>query len=176
MSSFREDMEKYAALWDNAVKNNVFGDEKKPEEKKAIPNTGYFGNPTYMEDEDMEQQFLEAKNNKFAKDLAHWTMMVEDICPKKEVLKEEEKEIVHFNPVHKSTFGKDQEPKVTQNWAVGGKEYFKLEELKVKLEKLESELNSLVAEDLEKDSEKMQAKIDDLKKEIDDVSDSLTKE
>ncbi|MEI8270261.1 MAG: hypothetical protein WCG45_02740 [bacterium] len=175
MSSFREDLEKYAALWDNAVKNNVFGDEKKQPEEKTIPNTGYFGNPTEVPEEEMEQ-FLESKNNKFSKDLAYWTMLVEDICPKKEVIEEEEKEIVHFNPVQKSTFGKDQEPKVSQNWAMGGKEYFKLEELKVKLEKLESELNAFDAKSLEKESGKMQSKIDDLKKEIDDVSDSLTKE
>lgn len=176
MGSFQEDIEKYTALWDKAVRENAFG--KKEKEKDVKPDVGYFGTPSYIPDEEMDQQLLESKKLKFQENLKIWTNLLQDFCPNnEEILKEEKKEEKpHFNPIEKFSVGKDQEPKVTQNFAMGGKEYFKLEELKVKLEKLESELNALDANSSEKESKKMQSKIDDLKQEIDDVSDSLAKE
>jgi chaperonin cofactor prefoldin len=70
-----------------------------------------------------------------------------------------------------ASVGKDQDVDVTQNWGVGGKEHFQLEELKVSLEKLESKLNAIESKgDSGSDAQK---KIDELKKRIDDLSDSL---
>jgi polyhydroxyalkanoate synthesis regulator phasin len=180
MSDMRSDINKFAKIWDSALEKGIFDDAPKlPPAREPGDTSDFFGQ--YMSDEyDMDEPLNEvdtkywAKVARMADHSGHYVdPLSEETKPSKEDAKNVAEKIAGaHNPIRPGTIGKDQEPKVTQNWGVGGKEHFQLEELKVRLEKLESKLNSIESKgDSGKDT---QGKIDSLKKQIDELSDSLS--
>lgn len=178
LSNMMDDIEKYAAMMDNAFAKGVFQDEKKEvpaTQDDEAANTDFFGQ--YLNDEyDIDKPLNEV-------DSKYWALVAKMADPlEKEVITESKEEVKDIsdtlakahNPIQPNAVGKDQDVKITQNWGVGGKEYFQLEDLKVRLEKLESKLNAIEAEG--QSGKSTQDKIDDLKKQIDELSDSLSGE
>lgn len=177
------DINKYAKIWDDALTKGIFDDAPKAarntpsEEEDSFFGADFFGqnrSPEYDPDaplNEVDSQYW-AKVSKMADHSQYVDPLKEETTPSKEVVgKSTDKMASSYNQVKRSSIGKDQDLNVTQNWGVGGKEHFQLEEIKVELEKLESKLNSL--ESNNQSSSDVQSKIDRLKKQIDDLSDSL---
>lgn len=180
MSDMMDDINKYAAIWDDALAKGLFKDAPKPPTPSEPEETAdFFGQ--YMSGEyDMDQPLNEVDTKYWAQvsrlaDPHGYTDPLKVVSESKEDAKKMAAALATaHNPIHPNSVGKDQEPEVTQNWGVGGKEYFQLEELKVRLEKLESKLNAMETEG--KSGKDTQSKIDGLKKQIDELSDSLSGE
>jgi hypothetical protein len=78
------------------------------------------------------------------------------------------------NPIYYYSAGKDQEPHVTQNWAMGGKEVQELEEVKVKLHQLENKLATMMGEGKpDRQVQKLESELRKLRDRLDELSDSL---
>lgn len=178
ISNMMDDINKYAAIWDDAQAKGIFKDAPKPPTPSEPEETADFFGQYLTDDYDMDRPLNEV-------DTKYWAQVSRLADPngyvdplkvvsesKEDAKKVADKMATAHNPITPTSVGKDQDPEVTQNWAVGGKEYFQLEELKVRLEKLESKLNAMETE--EKSSKSTQSKIDELKKQIDDLSDSLS--
>lgn len=177
MSDMLDDINKFAKIWDAAQEAGIFG----APESKVNPNeeegwgSDFFGQNFGANDG--EEMFIESE-------VSYWAecSRISDFTGKKlnEAKAENssgDKKLANkmgdaHNPVYPNSLGKDQKMNVSQNWGVGGKEHFDLEQLKIDLEKLESKLNALDAEG--KSSNSVQSKIDDIKKQIDELSDSLS--
>lgn len=176
-SSMMDDINKYAAIWDTALAKGIFPDkpiQAKPEneeEEESFFGADFFGQNLRSAEYDMDEPLNEV-------DTKYWAQ-ISRLADPNSYLKESKEEIKSVadamgkahNPVLPNTIGKDQNLNVAQNWGVGGKEYFQLEELKVRLEKLESKLNAIEGQG--KSGKDSQSKIDELKKQIDNLSDSL---
>lgn len=173
----RDDINKFAKIWDAAQEKGIFDDVPK-QAKPQISDDGWgsdFFGQNYTADADTPINENEAK---------YWAQVsrMSDFADIKEInesvsTQNDKKDLADtlakaHNPVYPNTVGKDQDINVTQNWGVGGKEHFDLEDLKVRLEKLESKLNA--AETEGKSTTDMQKKIDDIKKQIDELSDDLS--
>lgn len=180
LSNMMDDIERYAAMMDNAFEKGVFKDEKKETPAEVAQddeqsNTDFFGQ--YIGDEyDIDRPLNEV-------DSKYWALVAKMVDPLgKDIITESKEEVKEIsdalakshNPIYPNTVGKDQDVKITQNWGVGGKEHFQLEDLKVRLEKLESKLNAIESEG--QSGKSTQDKIDDLKKQIDELSNSLSGE
>lgn len=180
LSNMMDDIERYAAMMDNAFEKGVFKDEKKETPAEVAQddeqsNTDFFGQ--YIGDEyDIDRPLNEV-------DSKYWALVAKMADPLgKDIITESKEEVKEIsdalakshNPIYPNTVGKDQDVKITQNWGVGGKEHFQLEDLKVRLEKLESKLNAIESEG--QSGKSTQDKIDDLKKQIDELSNSLSGE
>lgn len=188
-SSFLDDINKYAAIWDAAQDKGIFKDAPKPPQPPQPRNPdaedSFFGADFFGQNRSSEYDIDEPINEVDSK---YWAtvsrmadptgkyidpLMTEESVPSKEnIKKSSEKMAGAHNPVYPASVGKDQDMQVTQNWGVGGKEHFQLEDLKVRLEKLESKLNSLEATS-DGPAKSTQDKIENLKKQIDELSDSL---
>jgi hypothetical protein len=78
------------------------------------------------------------------------------------------------NPIYYYSAGKDQEPHVTQNWAMGGKELTELENMKVKLHQLENKLATMIGEGKpDRQVQKLESELRKLRDRLDELSDSL---
>ena len=176
MSDMMSDINKYAAIWDDALAKGIFADAPKPPQAAEPGETADFFGQYLSDDYDMDKPLNEV-------DVKYWAQVsqlagqgqsfMEETTPSKpEVKKVAEKLAGAHNPVPPETIGRDQDVDITQNWGVGGKEHFQLEDLKVRLEKLESKLNALESEG--KSGKDAQSKIDGIKKQIDELSDSLS--
>ena len=180
LSYMMDHIERYAAMMDNAFEKGVFKDEKKETPAEVAQddeqsNTDFFGQ--YIGDEyDIDRPLNEV-------DSKYWALVAKMADPLgKDIITESKEEVKEIsdalakshNPIYPNTVGKDQDVKITQNWGVGGKEHFQLEDLKVRLEKLESKLNAIESEG--QSGKSTQDKIDDLKKQIDELSNSLSGE
>jgi hypothetical protein len=185
MSDMMDDINKYAAIWDAAQEKGIFKDAPKPPQpRNQDAEDSFFGADFFGQNRSAEYDIDEPINevdskywatlSRMADPLSHYVdpLMTEESVPSKENTKNAaEKMAGSHNPIHPNSVGKDQDMQVTQNWGVGGKEHFQLEDLKVRLEKLESKLNGIESKG---DSGKStQDKIDGLKKQIDELSDSL---
>lgn len=189
MSDMMDDINKYAAIWDDALAKGIFKDsdaaaaaarqERKSasaeDEEESFFGADFFGqhrSAEYDRDEPLNEADTKywAEVSKLA-DPHGYTDPLKLVESKEDAKKAAEAMAKSHNPINSQSVGKDQDPEITQNWGVGGKEYFQLEELKVRLEKLESKLNSMETEG--KSGKDTQGKIDGLKKQIDDLSDSL---
>lgn len=187
MSDMMDDINKYAAIWDDAQAKGIFKDSdaeaarkaRRPveEEEDSFFGSDFFGQHHRAAEYDMDEPLNEA-DTKYWREVSKLADPHGYTDPLKLVeANEENKKVADalanaHNPIAPNTVGKDQDPEVTQNWGVGGKEYFQLEELKVRLEKLESKLNAMEGEG--KSGKDAQGKIDGLKKQIDELSDSLS--
>jgi len=185
MSDMMDDINKYAAIWDAAQEKGIFKDAPKPPQpRNQDDEDSFFGADFFGQNRSAEYDIDEPINEVDSK---YWAtvsrmadptgkyidpLLVEESVPSKENTKKAaEKMSGAHNPVYPNSVGKDQDMNVAQNWGVGGKEHFQLEDLKVRLEKLESKLNGIESKG---DSGKgTQDKIDSLKKQIDELSDSL---
>lgn len=172
INNMMDDINKYAAIWDDAQAKGIFKDAPKPPVPSESEETVDFFGQYLTDDYNIDRPLNEV-------DTKYWAQVSRMADPngclfesKEDFKKVADKMAAAHNPVIPTSVGKDQDSKVTQNWAVGGKEHFQLEELKVRLEKLESKLNAMETE--EKSSKGTQSKIDELKKQIDDLSDSLS--
>jgi hypothetical protein len=170
------DLDKYSKMWDDAQKNGLFKQEEKPVNDDEESLGGSFFGMNFSSDVDSVAPINEV-------DSKYWSQVAKlaDQSNFDPLQLEDTKEIGNIsntvanahNPVIPSTVGKDQDVNVKQNWAVGGKEYFELAEMKVKLEQLEGKLSSLF-DDSEKDSKNIQSQINNIKSKIDDLSNSLS--
>lgn len=185
MSDMMDDINKYAAIWDAAQNKGIFKDAPKPPQpRNQDDEDSFFGADFFGQNRSAEYDVDEPINEVDSK---YWAtvsrmadptgkyidpLLAEESVPSKENAKKaSEKMSGSHNPVYPNSVGKDQDVNVAQNWGVGGKEHFQLEDLKVRLEKLESKLNGIESKG---DSGKgTQDKIDNLKKQIDELSDSL---
>jgi hypothetical protein len=176
MGDMMDDINKFAKIWDNALQKGIFDSPPSPantrqeEEEDADRGTDFFGQ--YLTDEyDIDKPLNEV-------DAKYWSIVSKRADPLSEEnnpLKFTADSIAKSqNPIAPNTVGKDQDPKVTQNWGLGGKQIEELEKLKVDLHELESKLNSLTSKDQDSKVEGVQSKIDSLKNEIDKLSDSLS--
>lgn len=173
-----DDINKFAAIWDAAQEKGIFADA--PKSKPEPPTEDGWGSDFFGQNFSSTDEEMTINES----DVAYWAecSRMSDFTGKKinEVKDGSSKEKLAkdmgaaHNPVYPNTVGKDQKMNVTQNWGLGGKEHFNLEQLKIDLEKLESKLNALDSED--KPSDAVQSKIDDIRKQIDDLSDSLSGE
>lgn len=78
------------------------------------------------------------------------------------------------NPIYYYSAGKDQDPHVTQNWAMGGKEIEEIEDMKVKLHQLEGKLNAMIGEGKpDRQVQKLESELRKLRDRLDELSDSL---
>jgi hypothetical protein len=193
MGDMMDDINKYAKIWDSALEKGIFKDapKKVKNSEDSFFGSDFFGQNLSSE-YDMDEPLNESQTDywsevaRMAGNSYHYSKFLNE--SKKDVKNESKKDVKNeskkdvkkvadkignaHNPVYPNTYGKDQNVDPTQNWAVGGKEHFQLEELKVGLEKLESKLNSM---DTKGSSTKdVQSKIDNIKKEIDKLSDSLS--
>ena len=170
-----DDINKYADIWDKALEKGIFKDAPKPAQPRnldAEDAQDFFGQNLSAEyDPDVQLNEVDIKYWAKISKMADPNYINEEIAPKEDIKKSSDKVGSAHNPIRPETIGKDQEPRVTQNWGTGGKEHFQLEDLKKKLEQMESKLNSLMGKD--KPTESSQVKIDSIKKQIDDLSDSL---
>lgn len=181
-----DDINKYAKIWDDALAQGIFKDAPKPvqprnpDAENSFFGSDFFGQNNRSSEYDIDEPINEvdakywAKMSRMADPLGRYIdpLNEESVPSKEEIKNSAEKMGASHNPVFPNTIGKDQKPTVTQNWGVGGKEHFQLEELKVRLEKLESKLNAI--ESKGDSGTGTQNKIDDIKKQIDDLSDSLS--
>lgn len=186
MSDMMDDINKYAAIWDAAQGKGIFKDSPKPSpSKNQEDEDSFFGADFFGQNRSSEYDIDEPINEVDSKYWASVSRMAdpngkyfdpllvaEEASPSKEDLKKSADNMSKaHNPIYPDSVGKDQDVNVVQNWGVGGKEHFQLEDLKVRLEKLESKLNSIESKG---DSGKAaQEKIDSLKSQIDELSDSL---
>lgn len=177
MSDMMADINKYAKIWDAAQEKGIFDDAPKLAQPRQDVGDDFFGqslSPEY----DMDRPLNEVDVKYWAKisRMADPGQYVDPLCEESDVEKSNAKKVAEkmasaHNPIQPYSVGKDQDVNPTQNWGIGGKEHFQLEDLKVRLEKLESKLNAIESKgDSGKDT---QSKIDSLKKQIDDLSDSL---
>lgn len=176
MGNMMDDINKFAAMWDQALAQGVFQGET-PEETQSVTGFGsdFFGqnlSDTY----DMDKPINESEIN-------HWEeiaglagnyrkKIVNEAAKddRKKNSKKSEKIANDHNPQHFQYLGKDGKSRVSQNWGVGGKEHFDLEKLKKDLHSLEDKLAELD----EKKQNQLEEKIKKIKKQIDDLSDSLS--
>lgn len=183
MSSMMDDINKYAKIWDDAQGQGIFKDSPKPvqhrdpDDEDSFFGADFFGqNRTGEYDIDAPLNEVDSKYwrqvSRMADPNGKYDPLSEESTPEPKKVKDVADKMSNgYNPVYPTSIGKDQEPVVTQNWGVGGKEHFQLEELKVRLEKLESKLNAIESKGDSGDN--AQSKIDNLKKQIDDLSNSL---
>lgn len=176
-----DDINKYAKIWDSALEKGIFNDAPKPKPANPADEDSFFGADFFGQNRSDEYD-IDAPLNE--DDTKYWaevcrmanpnkpTKLNETVAPKEELKKMVDRVAGSHNPIYPSSTGKDKDPQVAQNWGVGGKEHFQLEELKIRLEKLESKLNAL--ESKGDSGKETQTKIDNLKKQIDDLSDSLS--
>ena len=181
MSDMLDDINKYAAIWDNALEQGIFKDSPKPARRPVVDDeNSFFGADFFGQnlssDYDMDAPLNESQ-------VKYWNevsvlagrskkILSEENVASKDQLKNKVDKIGNaHNPVYTASVEKDQEPRVTQNWGVGGKEHFQLEDLKVRLGKLESKLNSL--EGKGENGKTVQSQIDKMRKQIDKMSDEL---
>lgn len=177
MSDMRDDINKFAKIWDAAQEKGIFDDVPKPA-KPQLSDDGWgsdFFGQNYTSDPDGPINENDAKYWAQVSRMSSHTD--ESVISEAASTQQDKKDLADtlaksHNPVYPNTRGKDQDMNVTQNWGVGGKEHFDLEDLKVRLEKLESKLNAAEVE--EKSTSDIQKKIDDIKKQIDELSDSLS--
>lgn len=186
MSDMMDDINKYAAIWDAAQEKGIFKDAPKPPQpRNSNDEDSFFGADFFGQNRSAEYDIDEPINEVDSKYWANVSRMAdpngkyfdpliaEESSPAKENLKKSVDKISSsHNPVYPASVGKDQAMQITQNWGVGGKEHFQLEDLKVRLEKLESKLNGLEANS-DGPVKSTQDKIESLKKQIDELSDSL---
>lgn len=188
MSDMMDDINKYAAIWDDALTKGIFKDadaaaakqvrRSADEEEESFFGSDFFGqhrSTEYDRDEPLNEADTKywAEVSKLA-DPHGYTDPLKLVESKEDAKNVADALAKAHNPINPQSVGKDQDPVVTQNWGTGGKEYFQLEELKVRLEKLESKLNAMESEG--KSGSSAQSKIDGLKKQIDELSDSLNGE
>lgn len=177
-----DDINKYAAIWDAAQDKGIFKDVPKPQPRQDDEDS-FFGPDFFGQNRSGEYDIDEPINEVDSK---YWAavsrradperyfdplLSEESVSSKENTKKVVEKMSGAHNPVYPTSIGKDQDVDVTQNWGVGGKEHFQLEDLKVRLEKLESKLNSI--ESNGNSGKATQDKINSLKTQIDELSDSL---
>lgn len=186
MSEYRQDIEDFAKIWDKALADGVFKDAPKtmPTSLDLSNDDGadFFGQHRNAE-YDIDAPINEADARywvELSKNAADRSSYFNPINEEREVSKEEAEKASKklgstFNPVYPNTIGKDQDMKVAKNWAMGGEELTKLEDLKKRLHSLESELNKLGVNKpaTDKQDSTLQKSIDDLKKQVDDLSDRL---
>lgn len=186
-----DDINKYADIWDNALKQGIFKDAPKPptpaEPRASADFFGQINPDEYDVDGALHLNEGEVKYwaemAKIALDKSSYHMPLnEERTPEKSDIQAASSRLGStFNPVYPHTIGKDQDlgtpVKVTQNWGVGGKELNDLEDLKKRLHELEVKLNSagiIKPEKGKKESDSTILKgMKDLKKDIDDLSDKL---
>ena len=185
MCDMMDDINKYAAIWDAAQEKDIFKDAPKPPKpRNPDAENSFFGSDFFGQNHSPEYD-IDAPLNEV--DSLYWKRcaqladhsgqyvdpLTEVTAPSKEETKDFAGKMAStHNPVYPNTLGKDQDIEPTQNWGVGGKEHFQLEDLKSRLEKLESKLNAMEAQG--ESSKDTQTKIDSIKKQIDDLSDSLS--
>lgn len=162
--NYKDDIDKYAKIWDAALEKGIFDDAPKPPQ----PKTDFYGQ--FNIEEEVPLNEVDAKYWDQVSKMAGLGNQYHEELSKDELKKVAIAVSGAHNPIMPQSVGKDQELKVTQNWGVGGKEIEQLEELKVRLEKLEGKLNALNTEESGKDT---QSKIDSLKKQIDELSDAM---
>lgn len=185
MNQFRQDIEDFAKIWDKALENGVFNDLPKPAKAVDVGEDGgtdFFGqrlNGEYNIDTPMNESDVKAWCE-LAKNAAERSPYFNPVNEEREYSKPEAEKLAKktassFNPVYPNTIGKDQDLKVVKNWALGGEELTKLEDLKKRLHALEVKLNSLGVNKpaKDKDDSTLQKSIDDLKQQVDDLSDRL---
>ena len=177
-----DDINKYAKIWDDALEKGIFKDAPKPAQPRNRDaedfGTDFFGQSLY--DYDPNEPLNEcdtkywAKVSRMADHSGQYVdPLTEESNPSKAEMKtSSEKMAGSHNPIYPNSVGVDQEVKPTQNWGVGGKEHFALEDLKIRLERLEGKLNALEATG--KPAGDTQSKIDGIKKQIDELSDTLS--
>jgi hypothetical protein len=179
--SMMDDIQKYSAIWDKALENGFLKDESKPK-KTNNPNAenSFFGSDffgqNYSDEYDIDTPLNESDTEYWKKVsfMAGMNVISEETKPSKSEIKTNAEKMANVhNPVYSASIGKDgfNPSLVTQNWGVGGKEHFDLEDLKKRLEKLEITLSSFNLEG--KPTKKIEKKIKNIKKDIDDLSDSL---
>ena len=179
-----DDINKYAAIWDAAQEKDIFKDAPKPAQpRNPDAEDSFFGSDFFGQNKSPEYD-MDAPLNEV--DSLYWKRcaqladhsgqyvdpLSEVTASKAEVKDSAERVAAAHNPIYPGTLGKDQNVGPTQNWGVGGKEHFQLEDLKSRLEKLEGKLNALECQG--ESSKDTQGKIDSIKKQIDDLSDSLS--
>jgi hypothetical protein len=182
--SMMDDIEKYAAIWEKALENGAFKDDPQPKaSRNSDAENSFFGSDffgqNYSSEYDMDSPLNESDTQYWAKICRmaggkYVDSLAEEVTPTKSEIKDNAEKMANVhNPTYSASLGKDgfDPDKVTQNWGVGGKEHFDLEDLKKRLEQFESKLNSLNAKG--KSTKEAQDKIDGIKKQIDDLSDSL---
>ena len=176
-----DDINKYAAIWDAAQEKDIFKDVPKAPRANAEADS-FFGADFFGQNNSPEYD-MDAPLNEV--DSLYWKRCASmadhsgqyvdpllEVASKEEIKDSAEKMGSAHNPVYPSTLGKDQNVNPTQNWGVGGKEHFQLEDLKSRLEKLEGKLNALESQG--ESGKDTQNKIDSIRKQIDDLSDSLS--
>lgn len=187
MSEYRQDIEDFAKIWDKALADGVFKDAPNVMPKGVdLSNddggTDFFGQSLNGE-YDINAPINESDARywaELAKNAADRSGYFNPVNEEREVSKKEAEAASKklgstFNPVYPNTIGKDQDLKVTKNWAMGGEELTQLEDLKKRLHSLESELSKLGINKpaTDKADSTLQKSIDDLKKQVDDLSDRL---
>jgi hypothetical protein len=141
MSEYRQDIEDFAKIWDKALADGVFKDAPKtmPTSLDLSNDDGadFFGQHRNAE-YDIDAPINEADARywvELSKNAADRSSYFNPINEEREVSKEEAEKASKklgstFNPVYPNTIGKDQDMKVAKNWAMGGEELTKLEDLK----------------------------------------------
>lgn len=192
MSSMMDDINKYAAIWDNALSKGIFADAPKPPTPAEPEASADFFGQLKTDEYDMNGVLTESESKYWAevakvaagRSAYHMPLNEERELDAPTIKKHSNRLGSTFNPVYPNTVGKDQDlgtpVKVTQNWGVGGKELNDLEDLKKRLYELEVKLGQagiLKAEKGKKKKGESESTIlkgmEDLKKDIDELSDKL---
>lgn len=188
-----DDINKYAKIWDAAQDKGIFPEQKpKPishEEEDSFFGADFFG-------QNMSGEYdMDAPLNEV--DAKYWLQVSKNADPLLEAAPADEKKVVKVSkkmaddhdPVRRDTIGKDQQrdekkddafddentTPVARNWAVGGKEYKQLEELRKRLHDLEHNLSFIMGKgDSEAKIASAKDKIKKLKYDVDELSDSLS--
>lgn len=166
MHHFRDDLDKYEAMWNKALEDGLFKDAPKPAEPAR--NVSFFGPNNNEPTNDLQDCDTEYWNNLYKNsfDSGNEGLISEETVPSKDDIKRTTEKMANAqNPVVLSSLGKDQEYAKIDDTKLQ-----ELIDLKLNLEKLEIKLNTDDALGKKTD---VQSKIDGLKKQVDELSDSL---
>lgn len=195
--SMMDDIDKYAKIWDAAQGQGIFADVPKPRQVGSDEEASFFGADFFGQNISAEYDMDTPLNEVDAKYWLEVSKTADPNRPLMEAAPADEKKVVKVSkkmaddhePIRRDTIGKDQQrdekkddafddentTPVARNWAVGGKEYKQLEELRKRLHDLEHNLSFIMGKgDSESKIASAKDKIKKLKSDVDELSDSLS--
>ena len=177
IESFKNDIDKYSAIWEKALKDGIFDSTDCSSHKNDgtpvdEPND-FFGLQKDVFDIPLNES--EAKNWNEIYRASVNEVIIEEKKEKIQDLVKNTKSIANsFNPVHVNTAGKDSDNIGDGNFTAG-EDLQKLSDMKKKLHDLKVQLTSKDSRESKKNKRilDLEKKITDMEKEIDEISDSL---
>lgn len=175
INSFKNDIDKYSAIWEKALKDGIFDSAEvntnKNDGNPVDEPNDFFG--LHCDVVDIPLNESEGRNwNAIYRASVNEVVNEEKSSVKKKLGNVVKSVANAFNPVQAQTVGKDATSDVDDNFGIVGDDLQKLSDMKKKLHDLKSRINSEEAR-ADKRFPAMEKKLADMEKEIDALSDSL---